>query len=331
MHGMEVMSVEDLPEVQPENDCFSLDIQREVLSLLDMKDEFDDGLVFEYSHDRWVHSIAFSPDSNYLASGGDDNKVKLCNIKSREVTDLYSHNDFVNSVCFSPDSQYIASGSYDNKVKLCTLKDGEVTNLYSHEGSVYSVAFSPDSKLLATGGDDNKVKLCNLKSREVTNLYSHNDWVRSVAFSPDSKLLATGGDDRKVKLCNIKSRKVADLYSHDRWVNSVAFSPDSKKIASGGADSKVKIHDFIKLMIAGPRPEKFLSIAEYFLWFKLHKGKRPIVLSQEDKDLFVAKIPEDIKNLFSVVKGKLFKQQQVWCLKRAGSAAPTLKEDMDIP
>jgi WD40 repeat protein len=45
-------------------------------------------------HSKSVHSVAFSPDSKYLASGSGDKTVKLWSVESQKmVTTLQGHND----------------------------------------------------------------------------------------------------------------------------------------------------------------------------------------------------------------------------------------------
>jgi WD40 repeat protein len=66
-----------------------------------------------------------------LASGSQDNKVKLWSLESqREVTTLKGHIRSVHSIAFSPDGKYLASGSIDKTVKLWSVESQkEVTTL----------------------------------------------------------------------------------------------------------------------------------------------------------------------------------------------------------
>ena len=66
-----------------------------------------------------VESVCFSPDGKFIASGSNDNTIKIWNLKEqKEMFTLSGHSGSVESVCFSPDGKLIASGSEDKTITV---------------------------------------------------------------------------------------------------------------------------------------------------------------------------------------------------------------------
>ncbi|CAD8167247.1 unnamed protein product [Paramecium pentaurelia] len=71
-------------------------------------------------------SVCFSPDGNTLASGSEDNSIRLWDVKTgQQKAQLDGHDEAVISVCFSPDGNTLASGSSDQSIRLRDVKTGE--------------------------------------------------------------------------------------------------------------------------------------------------------------------------------------------------------------
>ena len=207
------------------------------------------------AHTGFVESVAFSPDGKTLASGSEDQTIKLWDVATGgNIATLKGHTGSVEAVAFSPDGKTLASGSSDQTVKLWDVASGKNTITLKQLGNmINSVAFSPDGRTLAvaTGNGNNaavaRVVLWDVASRgKIATLKGHSAAVNSLAFSPDGKTLASGSDDHTVKLWDVTTQKnIATLEGQGQpnSLESVAFSPDGKTLASGSLSSTIAIWD----------------------------------------------------------------------------------------
>ncbi len=187
-------------------------------------------------------TVAFSPDGKILASGGEDNLIKIWDVASgTESQTLSGHSNIVNKVAFSPNSSILASSSYDKTVKVWDVSHGRIIqNLTGHTGWASSVVFSPDGMVLVSGDNIGTIRIWNTTNWEggVKMKREHKGWVNYVAFSPDGTLMATCGLDKVIKIWNTTSWEVNQILTgHTDVINEVKFSPDGKMLVSACIDS----------------------------------------------------------------------------------------------
>ena len=204
---------------------------------------------------RFPNSVAFSPDGNTLAIGGNW-RTDILNANTGGPIHTFSKIACrVESVAFSPDGNTLAGGGSDGIVRLWDIKTGTEMQIPTGQGVGVKVAFSPDGNTLATvplphiGG---QVLLWDVNTgkqlQEFTADGSGLVRIFSMAFSPDGNTLATGSGDYDhiegsfgtVTLWDVNTRETLQtLTGHTDDVKSISFSPDGSTLATGSRDGAV--------------------------------------------------------------------------------------------
>jgi WD40 repeat protein len=105
--------------------------------------------------------VVYSPNGRWLASGGDDRRVRLWGMDGKiPVHTLDGHTGPVRCVTFSPDGRSLASAGEDGTVRTWEVATGEPMRVLDARGStVRGVAISPNGRWLATAGTGAAVRL----------------------------------------------------------------------------------------------------------------------------------------------------------------------------
>jgi WD40 repeat protein/serine/threonine protein kinase len=220
---------------------------------------------------EYVHSVTFSPDGKYLATGSNDPAgfVQLWDCQTgQRVRVFQGHEDAVVSVAFSSDGKRLLSGSYDKTARLWNVETGtEILAYKGHTWWVWSVGFSRDDKYVVTGSQDGTAIVWDANSgkRMYPPFRGHRGPVYTATFSPDGTQVVSAGYDHRILIWNpreiepesfknltheggsiIPTAKFVALEGHTDAVRSIAFAnkSDATLLVSAGQDNTVRVWDF---------------------------------------------------------------------------------------
>jgi len=143
-------------------------------------------------HVKQMVSMKFSNNCFQLASGSDDNTVKIWDIRRKGcIYTLPAHQKTISDICFDKnDSKFMLTCSYDSTIKLWNVRDWSIVKIFSSagEGKLTSVSVSNDNKYLITTSLDRTIKLWELKTGQEVEIEGNNDKIDIINDMQENKM-----------------------------------------------------------------------------------------------------------------------------------------------
>jgi WD40 repeat protein len=198
------------------------------------------------AHSGTIRFAVLSPDGSLMATGGDDETVRIWSTKG-DLTltrELKAHQDDVQSAAFIEINGQVqlASGSDDRTVRLWDLSSNTSTVVLEHESTVWSLAAQQDNRFLVSGGMDGKVQAYFPASGRVEVLRESGLPVHAVLVPREGNVILSGGLDQAVTCWDASTMEFrASLRGHTGRVWGLAASEDQPLYASSAEDGTIRI------------------------------------------------------------------------------------------
>jgi WD40 repeat protein len=183
-----------------------------------------------------IHGMAITPDGKWLATGGDDHRIKIWQINdsgnlARCEHILTGSSGPIESITFSPEDNQIATTGDDSIIRLWSVNSGEllqifpkrtdiVINTERHTGIVATVTFSSDGQYLISGGFDRTIRFWSIQNGTCVYRWTQPfGGIYCIAITPNQRWIAAGADDRRIK---VWKSPLVDIFP--RLINKIVYN-----------------------------------------------------------------------------------------------------------
>jgi WD40 repeat protein/serine/threonine protein kinase len=195
-------------------------------------------------HSEPVLSVAISSDGSKIASGSEDNSIRLWDANhGTELRKFDGHSGTVRCVLFSPDDKRIISGSSDDTIKIWSTTGQIIRTLTGHTNDVTCLAVGRQK--IISGSTDGTIRIWDAGTgKELKKISDHNDVVTCLTMShPDGEQIISGSFDKTIRVRDASDGSAQFHFKCDAEVLSLAASPDGRLLVSGGNDNVITIWD----------------------------------------------------------------------------------------
>ncbi len=229
--GQAIIKADDLTynmEISPDSNWVAV-VERYTKAVLY---NFKKQTVTSFDHGATLSDIGFSPDSQQLATAGQDGMVIVWGLQTGSRQFTLKNSSATYSVAFSADGSKLAVG-LSGKIAIWDVEKQTQIATLTQQGNVTCLVFSQDGAWLASGSTNGIIDLWNAKDLLSTKpIYSmeQNGNVLKLAFSPDKPWLVSGGGDNYARIWDLTTGSEIGRIPHSDPVTGLTFTTDGKQL-----------------------------------------------------------------------------------------------------
>jgi periodic tryptophan protein 2 len=204
----------------------------------------------QQGHFNNMSQLAYSPSGMYVASGGEDGKIKVWNTLNGQCFVTFNeHNAAITGLEFKSNGQVVVSSSLDGTARAFDLNRYRNFRTFTtpQPAQFSCLALDSSGELVAAGGFDVfDIFVWSMQTGHLLQVLSgHTGPISGVAFTPKSNpILASSSWDKNVRTWDVFDGKNAkETYNLNSDVLSVCFRPDGKVIACSTLSAQIVFID----------------------------------------------------------------------------------------
>ncbi len=156
------------------------------------------------AHYQPVYAVKYSSDGKSIATGAQDNTVKLWAINGLQKKPVLKHDGYVWDLCFTPDGKRIVTCSADKTVKIWDINGNLIKVLADAQSPVWSLLVTPRGQRIIAGTRSGDIIIWDKNGKLILKLKKHTDGVVDLALSPDGKTVVSASRDKSLIMWKFK-------------------------------------------------------------------------------------------------------------------------------
>jgi len=213
-------------------------------------DTYSGDPLHSFPHNHIVRSVALSPQSSRLLTGGQEKKVRIFDFGRPDAEpeflcdsgSLFSHDGTIKSVVWIGDHVGITAGE-DGKIKWWDMRTNNLTTTLNFPNPITSMEWSPQTQRLAVTSGKTVSFIPGIPGNQPVHSLALSYSPSSASIHPtlQDRFVTGNLGDEWVRVHGMDGEERDVLKGHHGPVHCVEFSPDGEMYASGSEDGTIRL------------------------------------------------------------------------------------------
>lgn len=190
------------------------------------------------AHKGFIWTMKFSPDGQYLATGGEDRIIRIWRVTSVDSScKSFSSEGHSDSNLKEGKSSLRTKKRMHSSVvipeKVFQIEETPLQEFHGHTSEILDLAWS-DSNHLLSSSMDKTVRLWLVGCNYCLGIFHHSSYVTCIQFNPvDENYFISGSIDGKVRVWGVSEKRVVHWTDVRDVISAICYQPDGRGFVVG--------------------------------------------------------------------------------------------------